>query len=162
MRNGPRHPQVASKDELEGDVSSQMASHRFRAYYVCMGGGKGNECCTMILSAMFDDMAHTGTKFRWYCDCGTRYKIAYGMVLEFVINGQSHWTKVPVPEWNLQDANCWLQFQLTAIPLVTPMDAEAFMKPKGQDGFYFFRKTIYDEMPQFEWQSLCNIADVKA
>ena len=49
--------------------------NRFRAYYVCMGGGAGNECCTVILSETWTRL-HADPMVRgqrYYCHCGTKY-----------------------------------------------------------------------------------------
>ena len=130
----------------------------------------------MILSRtwnrLFVDPVKTGQ--RWYCHCGARFATKYGMVIEIVINDKSHWTKATIPDFSLKDAKAMMieknhemletpQELLDAIPRVEPMDAEEFMKRKpGQAGTYKFSKEVYDEMTQFEWQSLYNITEVKA
>ena len=42
---------------------------------------------------------------RWYRRTGARYAPTYGMLLELIIAGQSHFTRATVPVFSIQDAN---------------------------------------------------------
>ena len=135
-----------------------------------------NKCCTLILpkvwARLHDDPLATGQ--RWYCHCEARYSTAFGMVLELIINGQSHFARAAVPTFSIQDAKAMsvernekayatAEELYNAIPVVKPMDQGKFLRPMpNKEGFYKLRGEDFNTVPMLDWLQLYNIDEVKA
>ena len=104
----------------------------FRVDYVCMANVP--ECCTMIRSAEWDRRFPNkdAVPQRWYCLCGARCKTKFGVIVEIVIAGKSHWVRATVPEMEMEDAKFMMLYNtpealMAALPAIYQMDWGAFM-----------------------------------
>ena len=77
-----------------------------RYWFVCMSGGAGWECMTAILSKMwlrkFKDPSASKNKYK--CSvCKANYKTAWGVLIEYSIDGKIYYFRAPIPDEDTLD-----------------------------------------------------------
>ena len=156
----------------------------FRVFYVCEAGlgagfdNKPRKCNTLTGSSLrarlHDNPTQKGQK--WYCPgCLARYKTTFGMVVEFVVNGESLFLKADFPSKDMMDMKAMMVERaygghcstgaelLKLLPEVHPVGRELLVQlevdAKGNPcrGSYKFPGKILKELPTFEWDTLYKI-----
>lgn len=159
------------------DYTDQWFKHAetaFNVYYVCMAGGEGNTCNTLIQSLDWERLhdAPHATKQRWYCMCGAKYKTKFGVLVEIVTSAsQALYCKADLPPHDLQDAKFMKVQQdfaqcktpeelINALPRAAPMEKAKFItKVPGRDGHFKFDYEMFAGLEKLEWMQLYNFMD---
>ena len=143
-----------------------------RVFYDCEAGGKGYECCTMILSKHWGQLhkEFTATGQRWYCKrCGTRYRTKFGVIIEIVIKGVPYYARATFPEGDWLDVKFLAverafsgyssgQALLDALPEVKPLDKGMVLEEvKGMEGVYRYSMKMFAGIPLMEWDNFYNL-----
>lgn len=146
---------------------------KLRAWYVCLQtfGGTYPPCGTVMPSKQwkrrFDDIG--SSKQRWYCVCcGSRFKVAFGMLIEVHTKGVSTFMLAEVSNKDVEDVRAmFLEKKLqpkdhkdlwNKIPDFVPIDSKDILRPIGQHELCELALTI----PDFDISLILKFLDVKA
>ena len=148
QRGFSKYGENQQKMRNAADYSDRWLKHKkgnteieVNVYYVCMSGGEGHECCTVIESKMWDTLKEEleATGQRWYCGiCNARYRPAMGVLMEIRVGTDAMYIKGSLPTRGIQDAKMMYIEQefanytspkalLDALPDVSPLDKNVFM-----------------------------------
>ena len=157
----------------------QTERGHLRAWYVCMctHGGTYPPCGTVMAAKhwarKFD--APTAVRQKWYCVCcATRFRTAYGMLVQFSLRGHTMFCWAPVSNADIEDVRAmYLEKKLApkdpmalwnAIKDVAPTDFDWLLRQAtphelqhGADVRYVWRfrdvKQV-EQLPKFDWDDI--------
>ena len=155
-----------------------------RSWYLCMHDWNGTEptCGCLMPSQQLGETYADTSSMRWYCvSCNARYKIKYGMLVEFHTNGISTFMRAEVINNDVEDIRAlyledtlWHTEPLTAadlyekLPVVLPMDPTDILRPATQKDInkegvepdnimFLLNPDKLKELPKWEWDQIFKL-----
>jgi len=104
----------------EGKTSLSM-------FYICSAGGTEWQCNTVVGAQAWKPLKKEleATKQQWYCKmCRTRWKIAFGVLVEIINGPQAFYSKAEVSPFDLQDSK-YMKIEEDYRQYATPLDTSS-------------------------------------
>ena len=145
----------------------------FNVYYICMAGGEGYECCTVIESLCWDRLHDDpkATTQRWYCICMPKYRVKFGVLCEISSGERCLYCKAELPPHDLPDAKGMMietrfkgcktpEALLDALPRISPVERGSFLAALPQKGHHKADRGTMMNLLLLSWSQLYNLEKV--
>jgi hypothetical protein len=154
----------------DDELTSSPEGH-FRFFFVCLAGGPGKECMTLICSKDWRQLYPKepwACGQRWYCRCEARYKTNNGCLIEIRQGGSYFYMRSDCPDHEILDIRAMAHEKklgkLTPAQLYEAlpscMPAVTTLVTPDATGKYAHLESlkVYASLPKFAWDTIFQFA----